>query len=75
MGYLEEEACHQYTLFLEAVEKGEIPNVDAPEIAIKYWNLKPDAKLKDVVLVVRADEAMHRLVNHQFSVKMNHGIH
>jgi ubiquinol oxidase len=40
----------------------------APSIAIDYWRLSPDATLKDVVTMVRADEAHHRDVNHYASV-------
>ena len=39
----------------------------APEIAKRYWGLADDATLRDVVLVVRADEAHHRDVNHSFA--------
>ena len=42
-------------------------NVAAPEIARRYWNLPADATLRDVVEVVRADEAHHRDVNHGFA--------
>ena len=42
-------------------------NVPAPEIARRYWNLPDSATLRDVVLVVRADEAHHRDVNHGFA--------
>ncbi|CAL9083611.1 unnamed protein product [Musa acuminata var. zebrina] len=63
-GYLEEEAIHSYTEFLRDLEAGEIDNVPAPAIAIDYWRLPADATLKDVVMVVRADEAHHRDVNH-----------
>ena len=37
------------------------------EIAKHYWQLPDDATLRDVVLVVRADEAHHRDVNHGFA--------
>ena len=67
-GYLEEEAIHSYTEFLRDLEAGEIDNVPAPAIAIDYWRLPADATLKDVVMVVRADEAHHRDVNHFASV-------
>jgi ubiquinol oxidase len=60
VGYLEEQACIEYTHFLKAIDSGKIKNEEAPEIAKKYWNLAPDAKLRDVVLAVRADEAFHR---------------
>jgi len=75
VGYLEETAVQEYTHFLEAIDTGRIPNVDAPEIAKSYWNLPPDAKLRDVVLVIRGDEAMHRDVNHSFSLKSREGMH
>ncbi|EHA8591781.1 putative Ubiquinol oxidase 1a, mitochondrial [Cocos nucifera] len=64
VGYLEEEAIHSYTEYLKDLDGGKIPNVPAPAIAIDYWRLPPDATLKDVVTVVRADEAHHRDVNH-----------
>lgn len=35
--------------------------------AIEYWNLSPDARLTDVIIAVRADEAGHRDVNHAFA--------
>lgn len=37
-------------------------------IAIDYWRLPKDATLKDVITVIRADEAHHRDVNHFASV-------
>ncbi|XP_066345793.1 ubiquinol oxidase 1b, mitochondrial-like [Miscanthus floridulus] len=64
VGYLEEEAVHSYTEYLKDLEAGIIENTPAPAIAIDYWRLPADAKLKDVVTVVRADEAHHRDVNH-----------
>ena len=53
-------------IYLEEVEQGRVENVKAPEIAINYWNLSPDARLIDVIKVVREDEAGHRDVNHNF---------
>jgi len=64
VGYLEEEAIHSYTEFIKELDKGNIPNVPAPAIAIDYWRLPKDSTLRDVVVVVRADEAHHRDVNH-----------
>ncbi|OMO77921.1 Alternative oxidase [Corchorus olitorius] len=64
VGYLEEEAIHSYTEFLKDIESGAIENVPAPAIAIDYWRLPKDATLKDVITVIRADEAHHRDVNH-----------
>ncbi|CAN6199748.1 unnamed protein product [Urochloa humidicola] len=64
VGYLEEEAIHSYTEYLKDIDAGKIDNVPAPAIAIDYWRLPANATLKDVVTVVRADEAHHRDVNH-----------
>ncbi|KAL2937287.1 AOMI 1: Ubiquinol oxidase mitochondrial [Bienertia sinuspersici] len=64
VGYLEEEAIHSYTEYLKDIESGAIENVRAPAIAIDYWRLPKDATLKDVITVIRADEAHHRDVNH-----------
>ncbi|WMV40469.1 hypothetical protein MTR67_033854 [Solanum verrucosum] len=73
VGYLEEEAIHSYTQFLKELDEGNIENVAAPAIAIDYWRLTQDATLKDVVMVVRADEAHHRDVNHFASDIYYHG--
>ena len=67
VGYFEEEAVISYTLYLKEIDEGRSPNVAAPKIAIDYWKLPADATLRDVVLVVRADEAHHRDVNHGFA--------
>lgn len=56
-----------YTGYLEALDAGELENVPAPKIAIDYWKLPEDAMLRDVVLVVREDEAAHRDTNHAFA--------
>ena len=70
VGYLEEEAIVSYTEYLAEIDRGHHENVPAPKIAIDYWKLAADARLRDVVLVVRADEAKHRDVNHGLSDAM-----
>jgi ubiquinol oxidase len=67
VGYFEEEAVISYTHYLAEIDEGRSPNVPAPAIAKRYWNLPETATLRDVVLVVRADEAHHRDVNHGFA--------
>ncbi len=67
VGYFEEEAVLSYTLYLQEIDEGRSPNVPAPLIARRYWGLPEDSTLRDVVLVVRADEAHHRDVNHGFA--------
>ena len=66
-GYFEEEAVHSYTEYLAGVDNGTHANVPAPRIAIDYWKLGPDARLREVIVAVRVDEAHHRDVNHQFA--------
>ena len=70
VGYFEEEAVISYTSYLAEIDNGNLENVPAPEIAIKYWHLPADARLRDVVLVVRDDEAGHRDRNHHFANAM-----
>ena len=67
VGYFEEEAVYSYTEYLAGVDSGKYENVPAPQLAINYWHLPADAKLRDVIIVVRADEAGHRDVNHAFA--------
>jgi ubiquinol oxidase len=70
VGYFEEEAVISYTHYLAEIDEGRTPNVPAPAIAKRYWKLPDDATLRDVVLVVRADEAHHRDVNHAFASEL-----
>jgi ubiquinol oxidase len=70
VGYFEEEAVISYTHYLAEIDEGRSPNVPAPAIARRYWGLPADATLRDVVLVVRADEAHHRDVNHDFAGRL-----
>merc|ERR1712146_647242 len=69
-GYLEEEAVHTYTV-LEAIDNGKLPlwsTMKAPPEAIEYYSLDPEkATMRDLILSVSADEAVHRSVNHHFS--------
>ncbi|WP_439532628.1 alternative oxidase [Polymorphobacter sp.] len=67
VGYFEEEAVVSYSQYLAEIDAGRVENVPAPLIARRYWQLADDATLRDVVLVVRADEAHHRDVNHDFA--------
>jgi ubiquinol oxidase len=70
VGYFEEEAVLSYTHYLKEIDEGRSKNVPAPEIARRYWGLPESATLRDVVLVVRADEAHHRDVNHGFASEL-----
>ena len=67
VGYFEEQAVISYTQYLREIDEGRVENVPAPKIAREYWKLPADARLRDVVVAVRADEAGHRDVNHGFA--------
>lgn len=66
--YFEQEAVLSYTNYLEMIESGEIENVPAPQLAIDYYGLEPDAKLSDMIERVRADEQHHSEVNYKMSI-------
>ena len=71
VGYFEEEAVYSYTEYLAGVDSGKYENVPAPQLAINYWHLPPDAKLRELIIAVRADEAGHRDVNHGFANQLS----
>jgi hypothetical protein len=71
VGYIEEEAVHTYTKVIEAYDDGRLPlwrTMKAPKEGVEYYGLDPEtATMRDLLLSVRADEAVHRSVNHHFS--------
>ena len=74
VGYLEETAVHTYNNILIHMDiedthlSKEWNDLPAPDIAISYWNLDPEnAKWKDCLQHMLADEAHHRDVNHTFA--------
>jgi len=71
VGYFEEEAIHSYTEYLKDVDSGRLANVPAPKIAIDYWKLASDSRLREVIIVVRDDESHHRDVNHGFADELS----
>jgi len=74
VGYFEEEAVVSYTRYLEEIDAGRIENPPAPAIAIDYWQLPADARLREVVIAVRQDEAGHRDVNHAIAAQQAHTV-
>ena len=71
VGYFEDQAVISYTQYLEEIEAGRTSNIAAPQIAINYYSLNADAKLRDVVIAVRADEQGHADVNHTMADELN----
>jgi ubiquinol oxidase len=72
VGYFEDQAVISYTQYLEEIDSGRVSNVPAPQIAIDYYTLKEDARLRDVVIAVRADEQGHADVNHSMADSFTH---
>eukprot|EP00331_Platyophrya_macrostoma_P029229 CAMPEP_0176437566 /NCGR_PEP_ID=MMETSP0127-20121128/18711_1 /TAXON_ID=938130 /ORGANISM="Platyophrya macrostoma, Strain WH" /LENGTH=80 /DNA_ID=CAMNT_0017821243 /DNA_START=21 /DNA_END=263 /DNA_ORIENTATION=+ len=55
---------------MELIDEGKLPkfvNAEVPEVARAYWRLPANATFRDMISVIRADEASHRLVNHTFA--------
>lgn len=67
VGYFEEQAVISYTNYLEMIDNGTVENVPAPRVAIDYYNLNENSRLRDLVIRVREDEEGHRDVNHDFA--------
>jgi len=70
VGYLEEEAVKTYTNCIKELDEGRLPrwiNLKASEDSLKYWGLPEGATFRDVLVAVRADEVMHREVNHHLA--------
>ena len=64
VGYFEDQAVISYTQYLDRIDRGDIENTAAPQIAIDYYYLAQDATLREVVIAVRADEQSLDDVNH-----------
>ena len=69
VGYFEDEAVRSYTDYLDLIYRGEIKNIHAPSLAVSYYNLKPGARLSDMIMCVRDDEMKHAKVNHRYADK------
>lgn len=65
--FFEEEAVRSYTSYIEQIDNGSIENVPAPQIAIDYYNMLPDATLRDMIKYVRQDEQKHSDVNYRYA--------
>ena len=70
IGYFEDEAVKSYTEYLELVESGLVENIQAPDLAIKYYKLGSDSRLSDLIRCVRADEEHHSETNHNYADKL-----
>ena len=41
--------------------------MEAPDLARDYYELPEHASMRDMILAIRADESIHRDLNHKFS--------
>ncbi|RVX69841.1 Alternative oxidase, mitochondrial [Exophiala mesophila] len=68
VGYLEEEATKTYSYAIDDLDAGKLPaweTLQAPDIAVKYWNMPEGHQtMRDLLLYIRADEAKHREIHH-----------
>ncbi len=69
----EEEAVNSYTEYLGLVESGAIADIDAPDLAKRYYKMGTKSKLSDLIRHVRADEQRHSEVNYQFAMRSSDG--
>ena len=70
VGYLEEEAVKTYTHLIHEIDHGNMKHWAATPATMEskqYWDLPVNATLRDVVLAIRADEAIHREFNHHLA--------
>lgn len=70
VGYLEEEAVKTYTNIIKDLDEGNLPRwskLKPHHEALEYYDLGPNGTFRDVLLSIRADEVVHREVNHRFA--------
>ena len=70
VSYLEEEAVKTYSHCIDDIDNGKLPEwegIQVPDIAMKYWRLPQGATMRDLLLVIRADELCHNHVNGVFA--------
>ena len=70
VGYLEEEAVKTYTNLIEELDNEQLPtwkDISADPASIRYWALPKNAKVRDVLVAIRADEVSHWEYIHHFA--------
>ena len=68
IAYFEEEAVKSYTQYLHMVDSGQAENIPATPLAKQYYNLDDNARLKDIIIKIRADEEKHAKINYEYSL-------
>jgi len=72
-GYFSEQAVEGYSRYLERIEADGKDRQPAPDTALAYWNLAPNASIRDMILAIREDEAIHRDLQHAFADALTEG--
>jgi ubiquinol oxidase len=72
-GYLAERSVAGYSDLLERIRAGEQADAPAPASAIAYWDLAPEARLSDMIVAIREDEAIYRDIHHAFADALTAG--
>ena len=62
------EAVRSYSDYIDMIDLGKIDNTPAPQLAIDYYGLDSNAKLRDMLRRVRDDEKKHSEVNWDYSL-------
>ncbi len=74
LAYLEEEAVSTYTLMLDQIDKGELPmwtNMPCTQEALDDYKLGEGAKIRDLILQIRADTIASRQLHHHMADNPN----
>ncbi len=71
--YFAEQAVHGYSEYLLQIESGDRAMQPAPESAIAYWGLAPEAQVREMVMAMLEDEAIHRDLHHAFADALMQG--
>lgn len=70
LGYLEENIIRSYTLLLDDIDAGRLPlwkDMQPPKVMLEYYELPETSRIRDLVIEIRADEALHREVHHHLA--------
>ncbi len=72
VGYLEEEAFRHYTELIKEIDRKGSPishwkDAPASQEVIDYYKFDKGATLRDMFLMIRADELCHNEINHFFA--------
>lgn len=71
--YFAEQAVQGYSQYLAQIVSDARGAEAAPSMAIAYWGLTPNAEVRDMILAMLEDEAIHRDLHHAFADALAQG--